>query len=258
MKRLLMLAAAIVIAAPVYAQNIATVNGKAITQKSLDQFVQLLVSQGASDSPQLREQVKQELINRQVMVQAAEKANLTKDAAISTELELARQGILVRALMSDYLKKNPITDAAIKAEYDKLKKQQDGVLEYSVRHILVEDEKTANDLQTQLKNKSAKFEDLAKKNSKDPGSAEKGGDLGWAPASNYVEPFANAVKATTKGNLADKPVQSQFGWHVIEVVDARPVEFPPLAQVRPQLEEMMRQQALAGYQAELRNKAKIQ
>lgn len=258
MKRLLMLAAAMVIAAPIHAQNIATVNGKAITQKSLDQFVQLLVSQGATDSPQLREQVKQELINRQVMVQAAEKANLGKEPAIATELELARQGILVRALMADYLKKNPITDAAVKAEYDKLKKQQDGVLEYQVRHILVEDEKTANDLQQQLQNKSAKFEDLAKKNSKDPGSAEKGGDLGWAPASNYVEPFANAVKATGKGKLADKPVQSQFGWHVIEVVDARPVEFPPLDQVRPQLEEMMRQQALAAYQADLREKAKIQ
>ena len=174
MKRLLMLAAAMAIAAPIHAQNIATVNGKAITQKSMDQFVQLLVTQGASDSPQLREQVKQELINRQVMVQAAEKANIVgKDPAIATELELARQGILVRALMADYLKSHPITDAAITAEYDKLKKQQDGVMEYQVRHILVEDEKTANDLQAQLANKSAKFEDLAKKNSKDPGSAEK-------------------------------------------------------------------------------------
>ena len=259
MKRLLMLAAAMAIAAPIHAQNIATVNGKAITQKSMDQFVQLLVSQGAADSPQLREQVKQELINRQVMVQAAEKANIVgKDPAIATELELARQGILVRALMADYLKSHPINDAAVTAEYDKLKKQQDGVMEYQVRHILVEDEKTANDLQAQLTNKSAKFEDLAKKNSKDPGSAEKGGDLGFAPASNYVEPFANAVKATGKGKLADKPVQTQFGWHVIEVVDARPVEFPPLTQVRPQLEEMMRQQALAGYQTELREKAKIQ
>ena len=259
MKRLLMLAAAMAIAAPIHAQNIATVNGKAITQKSMDQFVQLLVTQGASDSPQLREQVKQELINRQVMVQAAEKANIVgKDPAIATELELARQGILVRALMADYLKSHPITDAAITAEYNKLKKQQDGVMEYQVRHILVEDEKTANDLQAQLTSKSAKFEDLAKKNSKDPGSAEKGGDLGFAPATNYVEPFANAVKATGKGKLADKPVQTQFGWHVIEVVDARPVEFPPLTQVRPQLEEMMRQQALAGYQTELREKAKIQ
>ncbi len=258
MKRIVMLVAALAVAAPIYAQNVATVNGKAITQKSMDQFVQLLITQGATDSPQLREQVKQELINRQVMVQAAEKAGISKDPAVATELELARQGILVRALMSDYLKKNPVTDAVIKAEYEKVKKQQAGMVEYQVRHILVEDEAKANDLQTQLKNKSAKFEDLAKKNSKDPGSAEKGGDLGWAPATNYVEPFAKAVAATPKGQLADKPVQSQFGWHVIEVVDSRPVEFPPFEQVRPQLEEMMRQQELASYQAQLREKAKIQ
>ena len=257
MKRITMLVAACVVAAPLYAQNVATVNGKAITQSSVDQFVKLLVSQGGTDSPQLRDQVKQELINRQVMVQAAEKAGIAKDPTITTELELARQGILVRALMADYLKKNPITDAAVTAEYDKLKKAEDGKFEYSVRHILVEDEKKANELQDQLNKKTAKFEDLAKKNSKDPGSAEKGGDLGWAPASNYVEPFAKAVAATPKGKMADKPVQSQFGWHVIEVVDVRPIEFPPLDQVKPQLEDMMRQQALATYQQQLREKAVI-
>ena len=258
MKRLVMLTAAMVVAAPLYAQNVATVNGKAITQNSVDQFVKLLVSQGGQDSPQLREQVKQELINRQVMVQAAEKAGIAKDPTVVTELELARQGILVRALMADYLKKNPVTDAKIAAEYDKLKQAEAGKTEYEVRHILVEDEKTANDLQAKLKNKSAKFEDLAKKNSKDPGSAEKGGNLGWAPATNYVEPFAKAVAATPKGQLADKPVQSQFGWHVIEVLDKRPVAFPPLEQVRKELEQMMREQTLAAYQADLRSKAKVQ
>lgn len=258
MKRLVMLTAALVVAAPLYAQNVATVNGKAITQSSVDQFVKLLVSQGSPDSPQLREQVKQELINRQIMVQAAEKAGIAKDPTVVTELELARQGILVRALMADYLKKNPVTDAKVAAEYDKLKQAEAGKTEYEVRHILVEDEKTANDLQAKLKNKSAKFEDLAKKNSKDPGSAEKGGNLGWAPATNYVEPFAKAVAATPKGQLADKPVQSQFGWHVIEVINARPIEIPTLEQVKPQLEEMMRQQELANYQKELREKAKVQ
>ncbi len=258
MKRIVMLVAALVVAAPIYAQNVATVNGKAITQASVDQFVKLLITQGGTDSPQLREQVKQELINRQVMVQAADKAGIAKDPTITTELELARQGILVRALMADYLKKNPITEDSVKAEYEKLKKAEDGKLEYSVRHILVEDEKTANDLQDQLNKKTAKFEDLAKKNSKDPGSAEKGGDLGWAPASNYVEPFAKAVAATPKGKMTDKPVQTQFGWHVIEVIDTRPIEFPPLDQVKAQLEDMMRQQALAAYQQQLREKAKIQ
>lgn len=257
MKRIVMFAAALALAAPIYAQNVATVNGKPITKANVDEFVKLLSTQGAADSPQLREQVKEELINRQVMVQAAEAAGLLKDPTITVELELARQGILVRALMADYLKKNPITDAKIQAEYDKLKKAEDGKFEYEVRHILVEDEKTANDMQAKLKAKSAKFEDLAK-SSKDPGSAEKGGNLGWAADSNYVEPFAKAVAATPKGQLSEKPVQSQFGWHVIEVLDKRPVEFPPLDQVRKELEQMMREQTLAAYQADLRSKAKVQ
>ncbi len=257
MKRIVMFAAALALAAPIYAQNVATVNGKPITKANVDEFVKLLGTQGAADSPQLREQVKEELINRQVMVQAAEAAGLLKDATITVELELARQGILVRALMADYLKKNPITDAKIQAEYDKLKKAEDGKFEYEVRHILVEDEKTANDMQAKLKAKSAKFEELAK-SSKDPGSAEKGGNLGWAADSNYVEPFAKAVAATPKGQLSEKPVQSQFGWHVIEVLDKRPVEFPPLDKVRKELEQMMREQTLAAYQADLRSKAKVQ
>jgi peptidyl-prolyl cis-trans isomerase C len=159
--------------------------------------------------------------------------------------------------MADYLKKNPITEAAIQAEYDKLKKAEADKFEYNVRHILVEDEKTANEIQDSLKKKSAKFEDLAKQ-SKDTGSAAKGGELGWAPDTNYVEPFGKAVAATKKGQLADKPVQSQFGWHVIEVMDIRPVAFPPLDQVRKELDQMMREQALAAYQAKLRNEAKIQ
>lgn len=258
MKRLIMLAAACVVAAPAFAQNVATVNGKAISQKSLDEFVKLLVTQGATDSPQLREQVKQEMINRQVFVQAAEKQGIAKQASVQTEVELARQGILVRALMADYLEKHPVTDTQVQAEYDKLKQQQAGKMEYKVRHILVKDEKTADDLLAQIKGDKNKFEDLAKKNSQDPGSAERGGDLGWAPPTNYVPPFAEAVSKLKKGELADKPVQTQFGWHIIQVDDTRPVEFPPLDQVRPQLEEMLRQQTLGAYQKQLRDQAKVQ
>jgi peptidyl-prolyl cis-trans isomerase C len=257
MKRFALLIAAAIITTPIYAQTIATVNGQAISQGEFDQFIKLLGDQGAPDSPQLREQVKDEMINRLVMVQAADKAGIAKNPEVQTELELARQGILVRALMADYLAKNPVTEADVTAEYEKLKQDQGEVLEYNVRHILVEDEATANDIQKKLKDKSATFEELAKAQSKDPGSAAQGGSLGWASADNYVPPFAQAVKDTPKGQMSDKPVQSQFGWHVIEVVDARPVAFPPLAEVRTQLEEMMRQQALVQYQQELRSKAKI-
>jgi len=238
MKKLVMLAAACAVAAPAFAQNVATVDGTPITQQAVDQFVQLLVNQGATDSPQLREQVKQELINRQIFVQAAERSGVAKKPEVMTEIELTRQGILVRALMTDFLEKHPVTDKQVTEHYQKLKKEQGNRQEYKVRHILVEDEKTANDLIAQLNGKKAKFEDLATKNSKDPGSA--------------------AVTKLKKGDVTAKPVQTQFGWHVIQLEDARPVEFPPLEQVRPQIEEMLRQEAVANYQQSLRSKAKVQ
>lgn len=257
MKRFTVLIAAAVIAAPIYAQNIATVNGQAITQQQFDQFISLLTSQGAPDTPQLRDQVKEEMINRAIMVQAAEKAGINKEPAVQTELELARQGILVRALMSDYLEKNPVTEADVKAEYEKLKAEEGEVLEYNVRHILVEDEATANDLLKQLKSNPAAFEELAKTQSKDPGSAARGGNLGWASADNYVGPFGQAVTDTPAGQMADKPVQTQFGWHIVDVLESRPIAFPAFDEVRTQLEEMMRQQELVKFQQELRGQAKI-
>jgi len=257
MKRLTLLLASITLSAPLYAQNIATVNGQAISQQDYDQFIGLLVEQGTPETPELRNQVKEEMINRMIMVQEAQKVGITDEPQVQTEMELARQGILVRALMAEHLKKNPVTEAAIQAEYDRLQKEQGEVSEYNVRHILVEDEQTAQDIQKQIKDGSASFEDLAKAQSNDPGSAVEGGSLGWAQADNYVGPFAAAVQATPKGEMAPEPVQTQFGWHVIEVVDERPVAFPPLAQVREQLEEMMRQQVLSDYQSKLRAEAKI-
>lgn len=257
MKRIVMFAAACAVAIPAFAQNVATVNGKAISQQSLDQFVKLLVSQGATDSPQLREQIKQEMINRQVFIQAAEKAGIAKQDAVKTEMDLAREGILVRALMSDFLKSNPITDQKIQTKYDEAKAEQAKEQEYKVRHILVEDEKKANDLLAQIKSDKNKFAELAKANSKDPGSGANGGDLGWATSTNYVKPFADTVSNLKKGELADKPVQTQFGWHIIQVEDTRPIEFPALDQVRPQIEEMLRQQMLSDYQKELREKATV-
>ncbi|NYT62254.1 peptidylprolyl isomerase [Alcaligenaceae bacterium] len=257
MKRLAVFAASCAIALPVYAQTVASVNGQAITQAKLDQFVALLIAQGAQDSPELRTQVKQEMVNRLVAVQAAEKAGLDKQPEVTQEVELARQGILVRALMADYLKKNPVTDAKIQAEYDKIKQEQAGKQEYKLRHILVKDEKAANDLIAAIKSKKVTFEAAAKKDSMDPGSGQNGGDLGWGPTSNYVPEFAQAVEGLKKGEMTSKPVQTQFGWHIIEVEDSRPVKFPDLAEVKPQIEEMMRQQELAEYQQSLIKNATI-
>lgn len=258
MKRLAVLAATCALAFPLHAKQIASVNGQAITDEQLNQFVTLLVEQGAQDSPELREQVKQEMIHRLVAVQAAQKAGIDKRPAVQQELELARQGILVRALIADHLEKNPISDDKIQAEYDKIKGTQADRKEYKVRHILVEDQKHAEDLLAQIKAKKISFEDAATQHSIDPGSGKNGGDLGWGPASNYVPEFAEAVETLKKGEMGAQPVQSQFGWHIIQVDDERPVEFPALADVKPQLEEMMRQRQVMEFQKKLMDDAKIQ
>lgn len=257
MKRFAIIAAACLFIAPVAAEPVATVNGQEISQQSLDSFVDLLVGQGATDSEELREQVKNELIHRTIAVQAAEKAGIHEKSAVKQEIELARQGILVRALMADHLENNPISDAAIEAEYDKLKAQQADEDEYQVRHILTKEKDEADALIADIKADKISFSDAAKQESIDTGSGNRGGDLGWAPPSNYVPEFAEAVKKLGKGNMSDEPVESQFGWHIIEVQDSRTPEMPALDELKPQIEEQLRQRSLAEFQQELTESADI-
>ncbi len=258
MKRFAAIMLTCALAVPVYAQNAATVNGKPIPQKSVDDFIALLIEQGAQDSPELREQVKQEIIARTIMAQAADAAGIANQPAVNQEIELAKQGIMIRALMSDYLKKNPVTDAQVAAEYEVLKKQEAGKQEYRVRHILLDNEDQAKTVLADLKAKKTTFEDAAKQFSKDPGSAARGGDLGWSASSSYVAPFANAVNTQKKGELSAAPVQSDFGWHILVVEDSRPITFPELNDVKDQIAEMMRQTKLEQYQQSLMQSAKVE
>lgn len=257
MKRLIFIAAACMLALPLHAQTIASVNGEAITQDKLDSFVALLVGQGATDSDELRTRVKQEMINRLVAVQAARKAGLDKNPEIVQEIELANQGILVRALMTDHLDRNPISDETLKAEYEKIRAEETKEPEYKVRHILVKEETEATALIADIKAGRQEFADAAGKASIDPGSGKNGGELGWAPAANYVPEFAEAVRTLGKGGMSETPVESQFGWHIILVEDERPATFPEFDDIRTQLEEMMRQQQLASFQQALLEKANI-
>lgn len=258
MKRFAVLALSCALAAPLAAQNLATVNGQAITQQQFDDFVNLLVKEGAQDTPELREQVKDEMVIRLIAVQEAEAAGLDKKTEVAQELELARQGILVRALLNNYVENNPISDKELKAKYDELKKAESGQKEYKVRHILVEAEDEAKQLLADIKSKTISFADAAKSKSIDPGSGAKGGDLGWAPSDIYVAEFGEAVQKQKKGELSSAPVQSDFGWHIIEVDDVRDIEFPTFEEVKPQIEEMQRKQQLSDYQQSLMSKAKVE
>lgn len=252
----LLLALIAVASAPAFAQNLAVVNGKPIPSSRADAVVKQVVAQGqGQDSPQLREMVKQDLIAREVLMQEAVKQGFDKQPEVRMALDNARQTIIVNQLARDYIAKNPVSDAEIKAEYDKVKAQS-GDKEYHVRHILLATEDEAKAVITKLKG-GAKFEDLAKQ-SKDTGTANSGGDLDWAPPSQFPPEFAAGFTKLQKGAITDVPVKTQAGFHVIKVDDTRPLTLPSLEQVKPQIAENLTQQKLQAYQEQMVKKAKVQ
>lgn len=241
-------------ALPAMAQNLAVVNGKPVPSSRADMMVKQMAAQGQQDTPELRAMIKEELVNREILVQEADKLGLGNTPDVKAQLEIARQSILIRALVGDYLKKNPVKDADVKAEYDKFRAQASDK-EYHARHILVETEDEAKAIIAKLK-AGAKFEELAKQ-SKDPGSAANGGDLDWAAPQAFVKPFSDAMVSLKKGQLLETPVHTQFGWHVIRLDDVRAAKIPTLEEVKPQITESLQQRKLQAYQQELRAKAKI-
>jgi len=243
------------IASFAFAQNAAVVNNKPIPKEQVDEFVQVLGAQGRPDTPELRAAVRDELIARELFVQEAEKKGLARNTEVQRQIENARQEILIRAMIRDHLKAHPITDAEIQAEYDRAEKQV-GEKEYRPSHILVETEDEAKAIIAQLK-KGAKFEELAKK-SKDPGSAQSGGDLDWNTPGTFVKEFSDAMVKLEKGKYTETPVKSQFGWHVIRLDDVREAKAPPLEQVRPQIQQELERKRVQQLQQDLRAKAKIQ
>jgi peptidyl-prolyl cis-trans isomerase C len=240
---------------PAMAQNLAVVNGKPVPSSRADAMVKQMAAQGQQDTPQLRAMVKEELVNREILMQEADKLGLSSSPEVKNQMEMARQAIIIRALVADYVKKNPVSEAEIKAEYDKFKAQA-GDKEYHARHILVDKEEDAKAIIDKLKS-GTKFEDLAKQ-SKDPGSAANGGDLDWAPPTAFVKPFSDAMIALKPGQFTETPVKTQFGYHVIKLEDSRAAKVPTFEEVKPQITESLQQQKLQAYQQELKKKAKIQ
>jgi peptidyl-prolyl cis-trans isomerase C len=252
----LLLAMTAMVALPSFAQNVATVNGKPIPAAKVDQVVKQVVAQGkATDSPQLREAIKKDLIGREVLIQEADKQGVGTRPDVKNAIDNARQSIIINAMLADYIKKNPVKDAEIKAEYDKYKAQV-GDKEYHARHILVATEDEAKQIIAKLKG-GAKFEDLAKQ-SKDPGSAANGGDLDWASPASFVPEFSKAMTSLNKGQVTETPVKTQYGFHVIKLEDVRAAKIPPLEEVKQQVAESLQQRKLAAFREELMKKAKIQ
>jgi peptidyl-prolyl cis-trans isomerase C len=236
----------------------ATVNGEKISTKEFDAFVNA-ISNGSITSdkltPEQRKQLTDRLIGLHVAAGEAVKAGADKDPATAVQLSLWRNNILSDAMIKKYSEKNPVSDADIEAEYN----TQIAAMprEYHASHILVKTKEEADALIAQI-NSGKDFAELAKKNSQDPGSAKNGGDLGWFAPSSMVKEFGEAVAKLENGKMTETPVQTQFGFHIIKLVESRSPTPPALADVKPQVESLVKNKEIEKYLEELRKNAKVE
>jgi len=237
------------------ANTFATVNGKAIPKVRADALIAGQAAQGQPDSPELRKAVTEELVRREILTQESIKKGFDKKPEVQGQVDLARQGVLIGAYLNDYVKTHPVTEDQIKKEYEDIKAKL-GNKEYKARHILVEKEDEAKAIIEKLK-KGEKIEDLAKA-SKDPGSKERGGDLGWANPASFVPPFSAAMTKLEKGKFTETPVKSDFGWHVIQLEDTRELKLPPIEEAKGQIGQQLQQRMVQTHIEELRAKAKVE
>jgi peptidyl-prolyl cis-trans isomerase C len=249
-------AVAIAVAGAAAHAQVATVNGVQIPQARLDVIMKARAAAKQPDTPETRNAIKEQLINNEVFAQEAVKKGLQKTPEVAAQLDLQRQEILVQAFVQDYIKANPITDDAMRKEYERVKPTIPAK-EYKARHILVEKEDEAKEVLALLK-KGGNFEKLAAEKSKDTGSKTRGGDLDWAPAGRYVKPFAEALGKLKKGQTTDAPVQSDFGWHIIRLDDERATKVPSFEEAKPQIQQMMQGQHIQKMLGEIRAKAKVE
>ena len=252
----LLLLATLSFALPAHAGDaVATVNGKPIKQSLFDFIVKDATDHGQKVDDNVREVIMSKLISSELVLQEAQKASLDKKPDFIAKEELTRRELLVNMYIQDYMKAHPVSEADTKAAYEKFKAEL-GDKEYNARHILLSSEAEAKDVIAQLK-KGGDFNSIAKDKSKDPGSKDKGGDLGWFSLSGMVKPFSDAVTKLSKGGLTAEPVQTQFGWHVIKLDDVRDMKAPPYDKVKDGLQKQLGQRQLEKMLTDLRAKATV-
>jgi peptidyl-prolyl cis-trans isomerase C len=243
--------------APPAKPPLVTVNGKPISNELYEDYVKAL-TQGKSSAdlpPEDREQIKENLVRLELIAQQAEKDGLAKDPEVASRLELARINLLQQASAQKYLKDRAPTDAELRAEYQ-VQLESSPLVEYHARHILVSGEDVAQKIIGQL-GSGMDFATLAKRFSSDKASAAKGGDLDWFAPNAMVKPFSDAVAMLKNGEYTRTPVQTQFGWHVIQLLGTRDRAPPAFEAVQEQLKQIVQRKKYQAYAEELMKTAKI-
>ena len=238
------------------ANNVATVNGTPITRNMYDFYIKNALQ--GKDPSSLTQQQKDEaldnLVRAELVVQQADKDGITKNPQTVDMIELSRMNAVQQAFSEHFVKENKPTDDELKKEYDAQVARLPHT-EYHVEHILVSSGDAANAVVAQL-GKGAKFEDLAKKQSTDS-SKDQGGDLGWQTPDRMVKPFADAMVALKPGDYTHVPVQTQYGWHVIKLVETRPLTPPDFEKVKDRVAQIVLGNKFKAYVDGLLAKAQI-
>ena len=236
--------------------TLVTVNGKAITAQLLDTFLQAVTGKPAAEAtPEQRDALLEQLVNMTLAAQAAEKDGQADSPDVKARLDLLHTQILAEAASEKYVKSHPVSDDEVKAAYDS--EVANMPKEYKARHILVETKEAADTVIKELQ-AGGDFAKIAKAKSKDPGSAAKGGDLGWFSAQTMVKPFSDALAKLEKGKTTTEPVQTQYGYHVIQLEDVRSPSAPAFEDVKEQVKMFAQRKKLQAYLDDLRKTAKIQ
>lgn len=235
-------------------ETLVTVNGTPLKESLIaPQFAQIPPQMIAGREGDIKQQLLARLIEQEVVRQEAVRLNVMELDAYKNQLATFENQLKINTLMQQKVQE-AVTAEALKAAYEKTKAQF-AYPAVRARHILVKTEKEARAL---LKVVNAQnFADMAKEKSQGP-SAPQGGDLGYFKKEAMVPEFAEVAFSTAKGKIANKPVKTQFGWHVVFVEDKQDAFVPPLTQVEPQLRQQLSQTVLQGYMQELKSKAKIE
>lgn len=242
---------------PAHAQNAAIVNGRKIPLSLADTLRHQMEDDGQADSPELRQQIREVLLQRELLVQEANQLGLGLKPEIRDQITLVQQEILIKALQEQFAASHPIDAKTLQAEYQRYVEQVSNEREFHVRHILLDDEESARKVLAKL-NAGARFDELASKRSRDPGSARRGGDLDWMRLSEMEKPFAAAVANMKKGERSRSPVKTKFGFHIIQIDDTRNRKPKSFAEISARLEQKLAQQAWDAHVAQLRQKARIE
>jgi len=250
--------------------NVAIVNGIGVPRARLEfvaksQLAQAQSQQGQpgqqplQDSPEFRDNLREILITREILYQEAVRRKLDKNPDYQTQLDLAKQQIILALLVDDLNKKLTPNEADVRKEYERVKAERSGDAgkQYKSRHILVKEEDAAKQIIADL-DAGGDFAAIAKEKSEDTGSKEDGGELDWSEAQAYVQPFGEALKALKKGERTKEPVKTNYGYHIIELEDVRSSPFPEFDQVKPQIQQQLATKVRDDYIADLRSKAKVQ